>query len=174
MSESPTGLHNLIHGLEMFCSQWHMVFNLIKTKVVVCNSKLTNNAFPFVFNDSDVPISKHYNYQGLIFSDGKDRFGENYEQKYSRVLCAIYVSRDLVRDVIGPDIAATVLFKVFDTEIQPIINYGNEVCFYGKPNRRLESLHLSYLKRALGVKLQTSNLAVFGKTGRFPIMMRQE
>ena len=58
-----------------------MVVNLTKIKVVVCNSKLTNNAFPFVFNDNDIPISKQYNYQGLIFSDGKDRFGENYEQK---------------------------------------------------------------------------------------------
>ena len=174
MSESPTGLQNLIHGLEMFCSQWHMVVNLTKTKVVVFNSKLANDALPFVFNDNDVPISKQYNYLGVIFSDGKDRFGENYAQKYGKVLRAIYASRNLVRDVIGPDIAATVLFKVFDTQIQPIIDYGSEVCYNGKPNSRLESLHLSYLKRALGVKSQTSNLAVFGETGRCPIMVRQE
>ena len=48
------------------------------------------------------------------------------------------------------------------------------MCYNGKPNSRLESLHLSYLKRALGVKLQTSNSAVFGETGRCPIMVRQE
>ena len=58
MSESPTGLQNLIHGLEIFCSQWHMVTNLTKTKVVVFNGKLANAAFPVVFNDNDVPISK--------------------------------------------------------------------------------------------------------------------
>ena len=33
---------------------------------------------------------------------------------------------------------------------------------------------MSYLKRALGVKLQTSNLAVYGETGRYPTIMRQE
>ena len=103
-----------------------MVVNLTKTKVVVFNSKLANDAFPFVVNDNAVPISKQYNYLGVIFSDGKDRFGENYEQKYGKVLRAIYASRNLVRDVIGPDIAATVIFKVFDTQIQPIIDYGSE------------------------------------------------
>ena len=79
--------------------------------------------------------------------------------KWGGHLGEIYASRNRVRHVIGPDIAATVLFKVFDTQIQQIIDYGSEVCYNGKSNRRLESLHLSYLKRALGVKLQTSNLA---------------
>ena len=98
-----------------------------------------------MFNDNDVPISKQYDYLGVIFSGGKDRFGENYEQKYGKVLHAIYASPNLIRDVIGPNIAATVLFKVIDTQIQPIIDYGSEVCYNGKPNSRLESLHLSYL-----------------------------
>ena len=150
-----------------------MVVNLTKTKVVVFNRRLANNVFQFVFNANDVPINKQYNYLGVIFSDGKDRFGENYiyEQRYGKVLRAIYASRILVRDVIGPDIAASVLLKVFDTQIQPIIDYGIEVCYDDKPNSPLESLHLSYLKRALGVKFQTSNLTVFGETGQYPIMV---
>ena len=51
----------------------------ILTQVVVFNNKLANDAFLFVFNDNDVPVSKQYNYLCVIFSDGKDRFGENYE-----------------------------------------------------------------------------------------------
>ena len=39
-------------------------------------------------------------------------------RKYGKVLRAIFTSRNLVRDVIGPDIVATVLFKVFDTQIR--------------------------------------------------------
>ena len=38
LSESPTGLQNLLHGLEHFCSQWHMTVNL--TKLIV----LTNGS----------------------------------------------------------------------------------------------------------------------------------
>ena len=33
---------------------------------------------------------------------------------------------------------------------------------------------ITYLKRALGVKLQTSNLAIYGETGRYPLKVRQE
>ena len=42
MSESPSGLQNLIRGLENFCTQWHMVVNLTKTKVVVFNERFAN------------------------------------------------------------------------------------------------------------------------------------
>jgi len=174
MSESPTGLQKLIHGLETFCSKWHMVVNLTKTKVVVFNSKVARKTCSFVFNGNDVPIGKQYNYLGVIFSDGNDKFVENYKQKYDKVLRAIYASRNLVRDVIGPDISPTVLFRVFDTQIQPIIDYGCEICYDGKLKGTLESLHLSYIKRAIGVKSQTSNLAVYGETGRYPMIVRQE
>ena len=89
-------------------------------------------------------------------------------------LRAIYASRNLACDAIGPNIPITVLCKIFDTQIQPIIDYGSEVYYNRKSNYRLDSLHLSYLKRALGVKLQTSNLAIYGETGRYPLMVRQE
>ena len=70
-----------------------MGVNFTKTKVVVFNIRLANNVLPFVFNANDVPINKQYTYLGAIFSDGKDRFRENYEVKYGKVLRAIYASR---------------------------------------------------------------------------------
>ena len=48
------------------------------------------------------------------------------------------------------------------------------MCYDRKVKRRLESLQTEYLKRAFGVKVQTSNLAIFGETGRYPIFVRQE
>ena len=62
----------------------------------------------------------------------------------------------ITQSVIVSDILACFLFKVFDTQIQPIIDYGSEVCYGSKRYNRLETLHLSYLKRELGVKLQPS------------------
>ena len=109
---------------------------------------------PFVFNGKEVPNSKHYNYPGVTFSNSGNRFGDYYELNYGKALRAIYASRNLACDAIGPNIPITVICKIFDTQIQPIIDYGNEVCYNRKSNYRLESLHLIYLKRALGVKLQ--------------------
>ena len=40
LSETNTGLQSLINSLEIFCSQWHMVVNLTKTKVMVFQKKI--------------------------------------------------------------------------------------------------------------------------------------
>ena len=40
LSETNTGLQSLINSLEIFCSQWHMVVNLTKTKVMVFHKKI--------------------------------------------------------------------------------------------------------------------------------------
>ena len=125
-------------------------------------------------NWNKVPTSNTYSYLGVIFSNANDRFGENYENKHDKALRAIYAARNLAHNAIGPDVAPTMLFKIFDTQIQPIIDYSGEVCYDRKVKRRLESLQTVYLKRAPGVKVQTSNLAIFGETGRYPLFVRQE
>ena len=38
-SETPSGQQKLIHGLEEFCKQWHMIVNLSKTSVSVFDKK---------------------------------------------------------------------------------------------------------------------------------------
>ena len=64
--------------------------------------------------------------------------------------------------------------KIFDTQIQPIVNDGCEVWYNGKHRFRVEALHTKYMKHALGVENQTSNLAVYGETDRYPMLTRQE
>ena len=73
-------------------------------------------------------------YLGAIFSNQKDRVRENYENKRGKVLRAIYNSINLVHSAIGPDVSPNVLFKIFDTQIQPIINYASEV-FYDRKTK---------------------------------------
>ena len=54
LSESPSGLQNLIYGVEKFCSQWHMLVNLTKTKVVLLNKRfvpIQNRGVWFKFNN---------------------------------------------------------------------------------------------------------------------------
>ena len=59
LSESPSGLQNLINGVEKFCSQWHMLVNLTKTKVVLFNNRfvpIQNRGIRFKFNN--LPVEK--------------------------------------------------------------------------------------------------------------------
>ena len=57
--------------------------------------------------------------------------------------------------------------------MQPILDYGCEIWYNGKSRTRLESVQTTYIKRTLGVKPQTSNLAIYGETGRYPFLTRQ-
>ena len=117
MSESLSGLQNLIRGLENFCTQWPMVVNLTKTNLVVFNERFANgDNCSFYFNKKKIPVSNSDNYLGVIFSNANDRFYDNYENKRGKALRAIYTDRNLAHGVIGPDISLSILFKIFDTQ----------------------------------------------------------
>ena len=54
LTESPTGLQNILHGLEN-CSQWHMTVNLTKTQIVVFNKRFVGSDWnTFIFNQKKV------------------------------------------------------------------------------------------------------------------------
>ena len=65
--------------------------------------------------------------------------------------------------------------KMFDTHILPILDYNSEIWF---PNKKeidvLERIQLKFLKNLLGVRNQTSSVAVLADTGRFPLIYRQQ
>ena len=44
----------------------------------------------------------------------------------------------------------------------------------GKQIQEIEQIQLKFLKRMLGVRRQTSSLAVYGDTGQFPIIVLQQ
>ena len=89
-------------------------------------------------------MSNSYNCLGVIFSNANDRCYDNYENKRDKALRSTYAARKLAHGVIGPDISPTVLFKIFDTQIQPIIDYGGKILYDRKPKPRLESLQTTY------------------------------
>ena len=63
---------------------------------------------------------------------------------------------------------------LFDTYILPILEYNSEMWAGEKPINNLEKLQLGYLKNMLGVRKQTSTLAVYSEAGRFPLHVRQK
>ncbi|XP_060579660.1 uncharacterized protein LOC132736534 [Ruditapes philippinarum] len=57
---------------------------------------------------------------------------------------------------------------LFDSLVVPILLYGSEV--WGVYNyKEIDKLHFRFCKRILGVRTQTSNAAVLGELGRFPL-----
>ena len=62
----------------------------------------------------------------------------------------------------------TVLCKIFDKQIQPILLYGSEL--WGPDNMSIiDSIHISSLKNILNVPLFTPNFMVYRDTGRYEL-----
>ena len=67
----------------------------------------------------------------------------------------------------------TVAFKVFDCQILPLLEYASDIWYTGDSVNDLEKIHLECIKSTLGVRKQTPTPAIYGDTGRFPLIIRQ-
>ncbi len=62
-AETPEGLQKLLDGLFNYCSKWHLILSLTKTKVMVFNSEKRSRPI-FTFNATLIEIVKEYKYVG--------------------------------------------------------------------------------------------------------------
>ena len=58
--------------------------------------------------------------------------------------------------------------------MRPILEYASEIWYQEKPIEDLERFHLKYLKNVSSVRQSTTDLAVYGETGKFPLNLRQQ
>ena len=62
-SDSVAGLHKQLDGLHECCKWWHLLVNMIKTKVLILSKKQTN--CKFYYNNIEVDVSIHYKHLGV-------------------------------------------------------------------------------------------------------------
>ena len=59
-----------------------------------------------------------------------------------------------------------IFFKLFDVQIQPVLNYGAEAWGLEADLKVVERIHLFALKRLLNVSSRTPSVMVYGETGQ--------
>ena len=64
-----------------------------------------------------------------------------------------------------------IFFKMFDCQIQPILTYGSEVWGLSDNQQSIERVHLSALKRFLGVNSKSLRHLIYGETCRHPLFV---
>ena len=113
-----------------------------------------------------MPIVNAYKYLGILFST-KLSFTATCKNLVSKaknaVLCIMRRLRYLNNNNIG------LLLKLFDCQIQPIVQYGSEIWGLQSAAREVENVQLFMLKRFLRVDMRTPNDFVYGDTGRYPL-----
>ena len=86
-------------------------------------------------------------------------------------LVNIIVSLNSVFDMISLDISDKV--RLFDSKVIPIVCYRSEVLGFHKAVD-IKRGHTKFLKQLLSVRQQTSNVYVYGETGRFPLYVYRQ
>jgi exonuclease III len=184
-----TGLQKLLNVLHSYCIEWGLTVNIGKTAVMVFNrsGRLLKESLTFQLGETNITSVREYCYLGITFTlNGSSAVAQNkLKQKGLRSYFALKSSIDLRH------FRRTIVFKLFDALVVPIVTYGCQVWlpetlfvrnYQDNINTKsllketardpLEKLHLSFLKWTLGVGRKTSNASVWGDTGRCPLVIK--
>ena len=177
----------MLHLLHDYCLDWGLTVNLEKTAVMVFNKsgRLLKESTSYTYGDVKVSSVREYCYLGITFTlNGSLNIAQ---QKLKQKGLRAYFSLKNMIDI--RPLKRSVVFKLFDSLILPIASYGCQVWFpetwlvknltentLAKQLQNIakdpvERLHLSFLKWSLGVSKNTSNAAVWGDSGRFPLLV---
>ena len=188
---TPEAAQKQINILEKFCNDWGIEVNQSKTKVVEFggfSSPNTNNKFHLQGKLLEKVDS--YCYLGIeLHKSGELRSAQ--DSLKSKAMRAFFgLKRTIIRSKISYKASAT----LFDSLIKPITLYGapiftpssaiiKTIVNHIKTNKQFnknflpklsrspsEKVHLSFLKWALGVHRKSSNVGVWGETGRYPLV----
>ena len=70
-------------------------------------------------------------------------------------------------------LSPTIAFKAFYCLILHILEYGSDIWYTGDDVNDLEKIRRKLIKSTLRVRKQTPTPAIYGVTGRFPLIIRQ-
>lgn len=183
-------LQHLLDTLGRYTQTWELEVNLGKTQVMIFNAqgKLLVESHTFTFQSRNLASTKEYCYLGLTFSlSGSLKHAtEILSTKGRRALVA------LKRNISAQHLSGWSLMKLFDHLISPILTYGCQIWmptteaakgrlrtdpsdhkgyFKRLTADSFERVHLSFLKWSLGVHGRATNTAVYGETGRAPLII---
>ena len=171
MSNTPEGLQTQLDQLLQYCSDWQMIVNILKTKVMIFGSKkASNQPHIFHFNHQVIEVTKQYKYLGAIFSSESCLFNKHLDGSLSSALKASFKVLKFCK-CLG-QVPPIVAMKLFNSLVLPIILYGCEIWFpliNQTLRTKLNVFQMKNMKSILKVKQSTANLCVYGDLGEYPI-----
>ena len=179
-------LQKMLDVLMTYCVEWGLTVNISKTAVLVFNKsgRLLKESHTFTLGGEAIPAARDYCYLGVTFTlCGSLKTAQ--KKLRQKGLRSYFSLRRMINFRL---IRKTILFKLFDALIRPVVSYACQVWLpstslfklfnnstQGIDNAKkialdpLENLHLALLKWTLGVHKSTSNSAVWGDCGRYPL-----
>ena len=181
LSTSEAGLQKSLNKLDDYCQSWKLSVNYSKSKVLCFSRQGKKLKETFTINGQALESVQTYTYLGLeISSSGKFINAQN--NLCAKAIKATFKLKKLLSDSnLNPDTK----LKLFDQLITLICLYGVEVwgpdCLLPLAKKDpwkledcyskflCEKINISYSKFTLGVHKKSTNNAVRGELGRYPL-----
>ena len=167
LSETIVGLQSQLNSLHRSACALDLKVNLEKSNIVVFRKGGYLAAREIWYFDGVVmPVVNAYKYLGIYFST-KLSFTAACRELSSKakkaLLCIIQKLRFFNNHSLD------VLLKLFDCQVQPILQYGSEIWGFDSAAQLCEKVHLFALKKFLNVNPRTPNDLVYKELNRYPI-----
>ena len=167
MSETPIGLQTQLNSLGRASGSLQLKVNMTKSNIVVFRKGGYLAARErWLLNGVNMPVVNAYKYLGIYFST-RLSFAFACKDLASRAKRALMCVMQRLYLLNNDSFALFV--KIFDTQIQPIVQYGAEIWGLDDAAIHCDRLHLFALKKFLGVTMKTPNDLVYAETNRFPL-----
>ena len=185
-------LQKLISKLEEFCLRWGLSVNMTKTKVMIFNSqgRMLNCSKGFEFGSDSIQATKSYTYLGITFNlcgsfkDAMEALRQNALRSYFSLKKLIdwkYLKRSSTIKLIDVLVIPVLTYScqiwmpyTWRKQYLQMLNPPNEDCSYLQilAKQPAEKAYLACLKWLLGVRKKSSNTAVWGDSGSYPVLVK--
>ncbi|KAL4221122.1 hypothetical protein ACF0H5_019381 [Mactra antiquata] len=165
IGKSPEEINKSLQFLYDYCNTWSLEVNIQKTKGMVFRKRggLRRNEI-FVYNGAHVEIVNDFTYLGTVFNY-TGNFSLNQQNLTGKAIKALNVLLTKCKKYMSKP---KILCQLLDSFVGSILAYSCEIWGFGKSNE-IERIHLKFLKKIINVRSNTSNIAVYGELGRYPL-----
>ncbi|WP_419588314.1 hypothetical protein, partial [Thiolapillus sp.] len=118
------------------------------------------------FGDQILEIVNKYKYLGIYLTT-RLTFSPTLDDLASRARKGMLAIVKLLWSI--GEHSPEIFFKMFDSQIQPILTYGSEIWGLSDNQECIERVHLSALKKFMGVSSKSPRHLIYGETGRYPL-----
>ena len=168
LSESESGLNNMLKELNKYMFENKMTLNIEKTKAMIFNKTGRHMRRQFSCGEQKVETTRLYKYLGFMITPSGEISTGLHDLK-DRALKALMNIKNKLGPVFKKNPLITI--KLFDAMVKPILLYASE--FWGvlklPKNNPIETLYISFCKQLLGVQRQTTNNGVLLELGQVPL-----
>ena len=169
MSDTIAGLQKQLDVLFECCQQLDLTVNLDKSNIVVFrNGGHLALREQWFFGNGALTVVNAYKYLGVILST-RLSFSHTLDDLAKRAKKGVIAILKTLWSL--GDHSPNIFFKLFDTQILPILTYGAEIWGLSKNLESIERVHLFAIKRFLGVHPITPRHVLYGDTGRYPLFI---